>query len=193
MTSLLSKRTPFKRGTFETSKPDTVPPLLDRSDGTTGKIGNPHIFHGIEHIEPSVPTPARNFRFPLEGNFIHGLSGEMAKQIDTKPYKYLRRRGETIVLDDIDVNEMAEIEGGDYQTDLRDMGSAGPIFGLQQVQPLDINRNLRELKSEDRTVNADNDTGTTGAGLSKYDYRMRVQNSEEVVKPTPNPYESLGK
>lgn len=189
MTSVLTNRTPFKNVTYESSKPDTVPPILERTDNN-GKFGNSHVFHGVEQLDPSVPVPGKSFYYEQEGHFIHGLSGNMEKSIDVSHYK-IKRRGETKQNDEITVSEMAEIEAPLYQIDLSNL--TGQLFGLQILPKIDKNKQLMELKDSTRGRDAEVDSGTTGGGLAHFDYQGKFMTGTEETKEDDNPYQALSK
>lgn len=191
MTSVLTNRTPFKNVTYESSKPDTVPPILERTDNN-GKLGNSHVFHGVEQLDPSVPVPGKSFYYEQEAHFIHGLSGHMEKNIDLSPYRSMKMQGETKETDEIDISEMAEIEAPLYQTDLSS-NLTGQLFGLQIIPKIDKNKQLMELKDSTRGRDAEVDSGTTGGGLAHFDYQGKFMNDPGESKEDENPYQALAK
>ena len=190
MTSLLSNRTVFKSVSFESSKPDTINPLLDRSDATNKDLGNSHIFSGIEHIEPSNPVPGYTHRYEQESHFIHGLAEHYDKAIDLGEYKYMKMYKVKEKLDTLDVDEMAEVEAPLYEVDMSNL--TGQLFGLQELPMIDKKKRLKELQDSTRTRDASGDRGSTGAGLSHYDHQQRFKKPEES-KEEDNPYQALAK
>jgi len=190
MTSHLTKRTPFLPVTYDSSKPDTVEPLLDRSDGTNKDLGNSHIFSGIEHIEPSNPVPGYTHRYEQENHFINGLGEDMEKTIDLTAYKNLKMHGEKEHFDILDTTEMAEVEAPLYEVDMSNL--TGQLYGLQELPMIDKKKRMKELQDSTRTRDASGDSGATGAGLAHYDHQQRFKKPEES-KEEENPYQALAK
>lgn len=190
MTSVLTNRTPYLPVTYESSKPDTVNPLLDRSDGTNQNLGNSHIFSGIEHIEPSNPVPGYTHRYEQESHFIHGLAEDMEKTIDLSEYKHMKMYEVKEKIDTLDVSEMAEVEAPLYEVDMSNL--TGQLFGLQELPMIDKKKRMKELQDSTRTRDASGDSGYTGAGLAHYNHQQRFKKPEET-KEEDNPYQALAK
>lgn len=182
----MESRTPFKNVYYESSKPDSVDPLIKREDDNKN-IGNSHVFSGIEILEHSKPVPEPGYMYPSESKWLYGLEKSKEGDIDTTPYKGMKIIGEVKENDDIlDVQELATIEAPLYQTDLSNM-TGGMIFGLQQIDVTDMKAQVRELSVVNRQ-DASGDAGTLGGGLNKADFEKFKEPKEEEEE---NPYDEL--
>ena len=106
-------------------------------------------------------------------------------------YKHMKTLGETKESDVIDLTEMAEIEAPLYETDLANL--TGQLFGLQELPKIDKQKRINELKDITRSRDASGDSGSTGAGLSHYDYQRKFMNDPGETKEEENPYQALAK
>lgn len=195
-TSLLDKPSTFMEPMFHDPEGVDTKTTLERKNNP-GKYGFPHRRHGIEQLDHSTPTHFGH-RYDIEDKEINGLQSDRNIQIkmDKKTeYAFMAVSSEKITGDDeINVDELAEIDALANGTGL-DLASAtlGSIFGLGLI-PAEKKQEVKsDLQSKTRDVEGGhNDSGLTGAGVRKEDYKkssqMKPQNKEAV-----NPYEQLAK